>query len=106
MTFVVWTLIYAAVLLAVSGPALFMAWRRSRIPVLKRFVIACVVGGAFCGIVTAGSKRLVDRCEAEGNPSCFDAGADGMILLFIVGFLFTSLLFTYILATDYGGPPP
>jgi hypothetical protein len=98
--FLVSSLTYFLILLVVSAPALFMARRRNRPVLIKRFMTAAAVGGTFCGIVAAGSQRLVNQCEAEGNPSCFDAGADGMIILLIVGFLGASLLWTYLLFND------
>lgn len=100
MGFLIASLTYFAILLVVSAPAMFMARRHNRPVLVKRFVTASAVAGVFCGIVDAGSQRLVDNCEAEGNPSCFDAGGDGMIVLLIGAFLAASLLWSYLLATD------
>lgn len=100
MSFVVSSLTYFLILLLVSAPALFMARRHNRRVLIKRFVTAAAIGGTFCGVIAAGSQRLINQCEAEGNPSCFDAGADGMIILLIGAFLAASLLWTYLMATD------
>lgn len=100
MRFLTSSLLHFLILLAASAPVLFFAYRNRRRTLIKRFVTAAAIGGVFCGVITAGSQRLVDQCEAEGNPSCFDAGADGMIIMVIGGFIGASLLWTYFLATD------
>lgn len=100
MRFLTSSLLHFLILLVVCAPVLFFAYRNKRRTLIKRFVTATAIGGVFCGVITAGSQRLVDRCVAEGNTSCFDAGADGMKLMLIGGFLCASVLWTYFLATD------
>lgn len=100
MSFLISSLIYFLILLLVSAPALFMARRRNRPVLIKRFVAGAAIGGAFCGVIAAGSQRLINQCEEEGNTSCFDAGADGMIVLLIGLFVGASLLWTYLLFVD------
>ena len=100
MSFLLSALYHFALLLLVSTPVLFMARRQHRALLFQRFILACALGGVFCGIVAAGSQRLVDQCEAEGNSSCFDAGADGMIMVLVGGFFATSAVWAYLLFTD------
>lgn len=100
MTFITSSLFYFGLLVVICGPVFFLARRTRRFHLAKRFLQAAAVGGLMCGIVAAGQARLVSQCEAEGNTACFDAGADGMKIMVVAGFIGASLLWTYFLATD------
>ncbi len=72
--------------LVLGTPLFLMARRKGRPEVLRKFVIGAAGIGLFCGLVAAGSERLVNRCDAAGNPTCIDYGAAGFQVFALVGY--------------------
>ena len=94
------SLIYTAIMLIFSGPVLFVARQRELPKMARRFLIAAGVCGLICGVLSAGSERLVNQCEAAGNLSCVDSGSSGFQLMIVAGYLGTSLVRSYLVAHD------
>lgn len=100
MDFVVTVLTYTGLLLVFSAPVVIVAARQRRSATVKRFLLIALGLGLFCGLMVAGSNELIAQCEAEGNSRCFDAGASGLVVLILGGFLLTSIVKAYLFATD------
>ena len=101
LSFLATLVIYVLALVACSLPAVVMARRRPyHRSAGRKFLLAGLACGLFCGLVVASSDRLIEQCEAEGNTQCFDSGATGLVTLIVVGFLATSLVRAYLMATD------
>lgn len=68
-------------LLVVAAPVFVLAWRRQRLEVAGKFLIAAIAIGLFFAVGSAGSERLVDSCRNAGGYYCLDAGFTGFLLL-------------------------
>jgi hypothetical protein len=51
-------------------------------------------------VVAASSARLVNQCEAAGNPDCLDFGSTGIQMLFLGGYGLAVLLTAYLIQRD------
>ncbi len=72
--------------LVLGTPLFRIARRKGRPEVIRRFVIGAASIGLFCGLVAAGSERLVSQCEVAGNPTCIDYGAAGFQIFALFGY--------------------
>ena len=68
------------ILLLLTIPTFYLAWRNGQKRTIRRFLIAAVVVGFVVAVIAASSGQLLDQCEAENNRACFDAGSAGMRL--------------------------
>jgi len=72
--------------LVLGIPLFVMARRKGRPKVLRKFVIGAAGIGLFCGLVAAGSERLVNQCDVAGNATCIDYGGAGFQVFALVGY--------------------
>jgi hypothetical protein len=67
---------------------------------IKRFVIAAVGAGLFCGVLEMNSERLVAQCVAAREVDCVDYGAAGIQALVLIGYGATALLRAWLLRDE------
>ncbi len=100
MAYIVDSILYTALLLLFSVPAVLVARRVQRPEIGRRFLIAVPILGLICGLISASSSRLVDQCEAAGNTQCMDAGTTGLFVIVLGAFLGTSLISAFVIFRD------
>jgi TM2 domain-containing membrane protein YozV len=72
--------------LVLGIPLFLMAHRKGRPEVLRKFFVGAAGIGLFCGLVAAGSERLLNQCDAAGNPTCIDYGGAGFQVFALIGY--------------------
>ncbi len=72
--------------LVLGIPLFLMARRKGRPEVFRKFVIGAAGIGLFCGLIAAGSEKLVNQCEVAGNSTCIDFGGAGFQVFALVGY--------------------
>ena len=86
MTLVIAFFQFGIAALVLGTPLFLMARRKGRPELLRKFVIGAAGIGLFCGLVAAGSERLVNQCDAAGNPTCIDYGGAGFQVFALFGY--------------------
>jgi hypothetical protein len=99
-TFLTSLLLFTGLLLVISVPVLVVARQRGRAGTVRRFPIAAVVTALFCATLAATAVGLEERCEAAGNPNCFDSGATGLQTLAVVVFAGIAWVNAYMIYRD------
>lgn len=85
MTYVIQAFTLTALAVVLASPALFLAWKRERPVVFRRFSVGAVSLGVAGALVRLSSDVLVDRCRSAGNTGCLDIGSVGFqVFLFSV----------------------
>jgi len=101
LSFFTTVLMYVAVLLVCSVPAVVVAKRNPYFGTVgRKFLLAALACGLVCGLVVASSQQLIEQCRSEGNTQCHDSGATGLVTIIIGGFAITSVVRAYLMATD------
>ncbi len=85
--------IFAGIALVASAPALVLTLQRDLPDTRRRFWISIGVFGVFCGLIGSSSDELVRRCRGSGSAgdSCHDYGADGFLVMLVIGFVAVAL---------------
>jgi hypothetical protein len=76
-----------ALVLALGSPVFYIARRQQRRDTIRNFALGAAGVALACALLEVTSNRQVAQCIAAGNPDCIDAGAAGMRLLFIGGYI-------------------
>ena len=72
------------ILLLLTTPTFYLAWRSGQKRTIQRFLIAAIAVGFLIAVIAVSSGQLVDQCAAEkANRACFDSGSAGMRLTFM-----------------------
>lgn len=100
IAFLIAFLAYLAAGVLLWIPLAVIGRRRRRAKTVRRYLIGAAVAGFICALIVASSERLVNQCEAAGNPGCFDVGSAGLQLLFIGGYGFAVLLAAFLIYRD------
>jgi hypothetical protein len=90
-------LIVSTLLIGLSTPLLFLAWRKRTDHTVRNFLIAALVIAALCGVLAESSARLVRQCLESGSPGCVDIGASGLQTLLIGGYLLVAWAMAYVI---------
>ncbi len=86
ITLVIASFQFGVAALVLGTPLFLTARRKGRPEVLRKFIVGAAGIGLFCGLVTAGSERLVNQCAFAGNPTCIDYGGAGFQVFALVGY--------------------
>jgi len=79
-----------AVLVVLSAPVFLVTWRKDRKTATRNFVLGGVTLAIACAALAGISERQVEQCRAAGNSDCVDAGAMGLQLVLIAGYVIAS----------------
>lgn len=82
-TFITSYVIFTGLLLVLSAPATYVAWRKDRISTMRNFMVGAVAVGLPCAVLDVVSERQVAQCLDAGLSDCIDAGRAGLQLLFV-----------------------
>jgi hypothetical protein len=75
------------ILLLLTTPTFYLAWRNGQKKTIRRFLIAAIAVGFVVAVIAVSSGQLLDQCEAENNRACFDSGSAGMRLTIMAVFV-------------------
>ncbi len=100
VTFIKQFVIDSAVLFVFSAPLIFIARRRGREALARRFLIAAAVVAGLSAAIAASSEVLVERCFEAGNTGCVDFGSSGFRMLLIGGYIIVVITEAYLVAHD------
>jgi hypothetical protein len=78
------------ILLLLTTPTFYLAWRSGQKKTIRRFLIGAIVVGFVVAVIAVSSGQLVDQCQAENNRACFDPGSAGMRLTIMAVFVIVS----------------
>lgn len=73
----------AGLLVLLSAPLFVLAWQRERLITARNFLATAGVIALFAGFMVHNSERQIEQCRAAGNPSCWDSGTAGLMIVFI-----------------------
>ena len=82
--FITSMVLYGGLLAVLAAPLFYVTWRKDRLTAARNFGIAALVIALLCAVLAVVSERQVLQCLDAGNSDCFDSGAVGLQLLFIV----------------------
>ena len=89
-----------AVLFVFAAPLLFIARRRGRDELVRKFLIAGAVVAALTALIGASSDELVRKGFAAGNTGCVDFGSSGFRMLLMGGYILVALGEAYLVYQD------
>ena len=97
MTYVIQAVLWATLAAALGAPAFFVARRRRRPDVIRRFAWAAVGVGVVGALLALSSDVLVERCRSAGNTGCVDSGTTGLQFLIFAVYVIAALTAAYML---------
>jgi hypothetical protein len=99
-TFLLALLLHTAAAVVLWLPLAWIGRRRRRMGTVRRYLVGAAATGLVCAVVAASSERLVNQCEAAGNPDCLDFGSTGIQIIFLGGYGLAVLLTAYLIHRD------
>lgn len=99
-TFITSYIIFVGLLLVLSAPVTYVAWRKDRISTMRNFLVGAFVVALACAVLDVVSERQIAQCLDAGYSTCFDVGRAGLQLLFVGLFAATAWLNAFFMWRD------